>query len=661
LKQLKEEFPDSLAYANDLQQHYNDLGFYLANLKKYPQAEEYLLKARVIEKETLAKQPDNGEFRYVAGMTLANLGKVYLETLRLPDSMKAVNESIQIFEDLTRDVAKTGRTARWWSGLANAYTWRGYLYALTDRPEEAVDERGKGIAIWKELTRLNPNEARYLRDLAVGYFFLGMTFQFRKEWKKAEDNILESRILREQLVEKHPYVPEYKNELATAYYQLAWVYQQTQRRELALAQYPEIVRIYEALEREYPKEPNYKSRLAWVLSDFALAVEKEQKKDQWLDLASKSLRIRRDLVKAYPMVAEYKTELCTSLVEMGNYYYWTMKLPDKSLPFLEESLGIEEGLHTAEPHNSEHTSRLADNYLNAAYVYDALGQSQKVFEVRKKALALAQEVLVKDPANLKYQDHVADCHRQMALCYEGRDENKEALEAFQTALAIKEKLRNSLAKETKWLTEFGALQLNYGRFLGQNQRVEEALATLTKAIDTLGEAKKAPSRDDKNGRMLVNALATRALLLSKYLSMHDDALKEFDQALKECANEDSNWLRLWRACCLARKGAYHEAVEAAADVVKNDSREPRLDIDAACVYALADNAAAHDEKLADAEKNRIRDEFAMRAIELLEKAKTKKYFQTSTNAKQFHGNNDFGSIKDRKEFKQFVEGLGGNK
>jgi eukaryotic-like serine/threonine-protein kinase len=660
LKQLQEEFPDSLTYADELQQHYNDLGFYLANLKKYPQAEEYLLKARGIEKEMLAKQPSNDEFRYVAGMTLANLGKVYLETQRLPDSKKAVDESIQFFEAITPAVAKTGRTARWWSGLANAYTWRGYIYALTDKPQEAVDERSKGIAIWKELTRLNPNEARFLRDLAVGYFFLGMNFQFRKEWKKAEDNFLESRNLREQLVEKHPYVPEYKNELADTFYQLAWVYQQTQRLELSLTQYPEIVKIYEDLEREYPKEPNYKSRLAWVLSDFALAVEKEQKKDQWLDLASKSLRIRRNLVKAYPLVAEYKTDLCTSLAEMGNYYYWTMKLPDKALPFLEDSLGIEEEFHNAEPHNSEYASRLSDNYLNASYVYNALGRSGKVFEVRKKALALAQAVLGKDPTNLKYQDHVADCHRQMALCYEGRDENKEALEAFQTALAIKEKLRNPLAKETEWLTEFGALQLNYGRFLAQNQRVEEALTTLANAIDTLGEAKKVPSRDNKSGRIFVDALAARAFILSKYLAKHDDALKEFDKALKECTKEDSQWLGLWRACCLARKGAYREAVDAAAAVAKNGSTEPRLDYDAACVYALADNAVAQDAKLADAEKSKIRDEFALRAVELLEKAKTKKYFQTSTNAKQFHGNTDFESIKDRKEFKQFVEGIDGN-
>jgi serine/threonine-protein kinase len=661
LKQLKDEFPDSLAYANELQQHYNDLGFYLANLKKYPQAEGYLLKARSIEEETLAKEPSNDEFRYVAGMTLANLGKVYLETQRLSDSKKAVDQSIQIFEAITPKVAKTGRTARWWSGLANAYTWRGYLYALTDRPQEAVDERSKGIAIWKELTRLNPNEARFLRDLAVGHFFLGMTFQIRKEWKKAEDNFLESRALREQLVEKHPYVPEYKNELADVFYQLAWVYQQTQRLELALTQYPEIVKIYEDLEREYPKDPNYKSRLAWVLSDFALAVKKCQKKDQWQDLVSKSLRIRRDLVKSYPLVAEYKADLCTSLGEMGNYYYWTMKLPEKALPFLEESLGIQVELHNADPHNSENTSRLSDNYLNTAYVYDALGQSEKAFAARKQALAFAQKVLAKDPTNLKYQDHVADCHRQMALCYESRDQNKEALEAFQTALAIKEKLRKSLAKETEWLTELGALQLNYGRFLGQNQRVEEALTTLANAIDTLGEAKKVPSRDNRSGRIFADALATRAFLLSKYLSKHDDALKEFDQALKECTKEDSNWLRLWRACCLARKGAYRQAVEAAADVAKSGSTEPRLDYDGACVYALADNAVAKDGKLADAEKSKIRDEFTLRAVELLEKAKTKKYFQTSSITKQFFGNNDFASIKDRKEFKRFVEELGGDR
>ncbi|HEV3235980.1 MAG TPA: hypothetical protein VGZ25_03265 [Gemmataceae bacterium] len=114
-------------------------------------------------------------------------------------------------------------------------------------------------------------------------------------------------------------------------------------------------------------------------------------------------------------------------------------------------------------------------------------------------------------------------------------------------------------------------------------------------------------------------------------------------------------------CCLARKGNYCEAVDAAVDVVKSDSAEPRLDYDAACVYALVDHAAAKDAKLAEPEKTKIREEYALRAMELLDRAKTKKYFQPSTNSKRFLSNNDFDSIKDRKEVKQFVGGLGKGK
>jgi len=657
LEQLKNEFPDNLEYKDVTQKHYNDIGHFYQQLKRLDQAEAALVKARDIQLELVPNRPKDKLFDWNRSMTFINLGLIYRDSQRMDKAESTFKDALRLMETATQDCPKTGDGGLCWDCLAHVHTNLGYVYSLTGRPELAIPERKQGIAIWKEVVEANPKGMMYRRDLAIGYHFLGMTYQFRGQWHLAEENYLAALALRKKLVEEHPTLPEIKSELAETYYQLAWVYQNTQREEKALAEYPNITSVFEDLSLEYPNDPNYKSKLAWNYNDMGLLADRQKKHEEGEKAFLKSLAIRRSLVKNYPGIAEYRSELRASLDNLASNYTERSKLVGQALDLYKESLEIANDLHQKNPETVRYSSELAETLEDLGFLYSKLYRFQDALEHYSLALRQILEIASKDPKNLTYQDHLVKIYMELAKAHGGLDENKEAVAAQEKAIGYQENMVQGKSPQPDRVIDLGELYRGMGYYVSQGKDPAEALKWYDKAIKHLTEIMGARGRKKDADRTLAAAYSGRATVLSKYLGRHEEALADHDRALKQHPEEDNRWLKLHRAYTGVRQGNHQEATKAVEEILKDDKATALNFKDGSCVYALSVVSAKKDEKLTEAERAKVADQYGARAVQFLKKAEEAGYFLNLTKGDRRLADKDFDPLRERSDFKDLVRRL----
>ncbi|MFL5245123.1 MAG: protein kinase domain-containing protein [Gemmataceae bacterium] len=656
LEQLREEFPDDLRYQDELQQHYNDIGFFSQDLKRLGKAEEILLKGQVIQQSLVQVRPENKELKRVLAMTITNLGVIYRDTQRMNEAEKAFKDALEIIEPVTHNCSKTGKDGLAWSCLANVHTHLGYLYSLTGRAQLVVPERKLGIKIWKELVEANPRQLHFQGDLALGYHFLGMTYQFRSEWSLAEANYLAALDLRRKLVAQHPALADLKGELADSYYQLAWIYQNTDRMEMALEEYPKIIAVFDGLSTEYPNDPNYKSKLAWAYNDMAALFNSNQKNSEAGQVIAKAVAIRRSLVKDYPGIAEYQDELMASLDTMANNYQVRNQY-DKAQRLYEGALEIGFDLCRKNPKIVRYKANLAHTQENLGVLYHKIYRFHDAIKLHSRALEQYLELASSDPKNLSYQDYVVRSYREIARSYGGLGQNDEALAAQEKAISYREKMVKGATSQTDWAIDLAELYTGMGLYVSQGKTPAEALKWNNKAIEHLTPLAGRKGRKKEANRALGAAYAGLGLVQSKYLGQNEEAIRNYDQALKIYPEKDDAWILLYRAYAVARKGEHADAAKTAEEIVKKPSATALNLKDAAGVLALAAASAKMDPKLAEGERAKLVDQYSARAVELLTKAQDAGYFKNLAKDDRRITDKDLDPLRERSDFKEFVKRL----
>ena len=113
-----------------------------------------------------------------------------------------------------------------------------------------------------------------------------------------------------------------------------------------------------------------------------------------------------------------------------------------------------------------------------------------------------------------------------------------------------------------------------------------------------------------------------------------------------------------RAHNLAKWGQHVRAME----LLEGELDSPELPggscYNAACVLSRASAAAAADTEMGDEERMKLAQEYADRAIELLQRAKELEYFERETARQGLRRDADLAAIRDREDFQQLLRGTG---
>jgi hypothetical protein len=116
-------------------------------------------------------------------------------------------------------------------------------------------------------------------------------------------------------------------------------------------------------------------------------------------------------------------------------------------------------------------------------------------------------------------------------------------------------------------------------------------------------------------------------------------------------------MRMLRCCARARAGDHRKALAEARALVDVEKASGDSLYNLACTYALSSTAARKDESLAPAEREQKGEEYATRAIELLERVGKSGYFKVPARRKHLGDDSDLDALRNRDDYKAFERSL----
>jgi eukaryotic-like serine/threonine-protein kinase len=214
--------------------------------------------------------------------------------------------------------------------------------------------------------------------------------------------------------------------------------------------------------------------------------------------------------------------------------------------------------------------------------------------------------------------------------------------------------------------------VNYRLGLLENDegQPKESLRWLDSAIDKAEAVRKEDPGNNSDKTTLQDIHLARASSLSR-LGRYDDAATDLDEASKLDDGKRKELIKFQRAVLAARKQNHELGRDELATYQQAANEKKALDADAALqmkaqgikatpgsqlyddavLYALFLNCC-EDRNLTPEKRKDLRDQFATRAVEALQQAKTARFFAAPSNRDMLRKETAFNALKERDDFKE---------
>jgi tetratricopeptide (TPR) repeat protein len=375
--------------------------------------------------------------------------------------------------------------------------------------------------------------------------------------------------------------------------------------------------LQEPLVAECPKVPEYckeladtHEALAWIQPSGSARLAPD-----WENELRRALSLRQRLVKDHPDVKKYAIDLCLAQLVFGEALERAHRDADAERE-------VRQGLEELErfPKQTRNTVRLRSAKENAhiglGSVYARKGRHEEALKEHQAALALSEARAKEFPSVPKNRRALAYDHVNLSGCYHRLRQWKEQEKEIRLALGLFEGLAADFPKEADYVNDLGWRQLQLSWVcLSQQGRSAEALVWCKSA--------------EQNFR--------RALSL-----MPSDGITAGDES-----RSGIEYMRCCRVRALAQLKRYEEAVAEA----QGCGAKPRGAFDVACAYSLLSAAALQEAKRTPSERDRLSEERALRAIELLAGLDWK----NNWNPEPLKTDKDLEPLRARKDFIALVK------
>jgi tetratricopeptide (TPR) repeat protein len=362
------------------------------------------------------------------------------------------------------------------------------------------------------------------------------------------------------------------------------------------------------------------------------------------------------LVEAYPAETRFKNRLAYNYNEAGAVQLETGKLAE-ALQSYEKARDLFEELVRANPEDRSLRCNVALSYHGIAALQRepdaALRAYQGVYNIQKK--------LVNDYPNVpQFWGDLAQTLDNIASLQYDAGQLDLALRSYNDACALREKLVRNNDTWPYNLRDLGASYVNIGNFCWDNDCFAEALCLyegarniqeklVEKNPDVQQFESSLASTYDRIG-IVEGAMDDQAAGRRAY----QDALVHWERALKFADAQNVNSLRLRRAITLAHLGEHASATAEAAEVLQGGFSHP---LNAARVLSLSSAAVRQDAKLSESEQNRLAQQYARRAVDLLSQAQKAGYFDNPASVNRLKKDTDLEPLRSRDDFVKLVTEL----
>jgi serine/threonine protein kinase len=368
-----------------------------------------------------------------------------------------------------------------------------------------------------------------------------------------------------------------------------------------------------------------------------------------------------------------------------------------------------EGLPDGDRDRPETLSRLADCYLYLAALPGDAEHPERVERDDRQALALFERLAAAEPGNPDWQNGLARAEHQLGVGYvlagrlaEAEDHLSRATargaqlvkahpenEGYRAALGIdyanlgharwaRHRLKEADAacaraeeylapvvrahpEDTQNTLALDGDYINWGSVLLGLGRKEDALKRETQAVDLAeGVLRREPRHADARNQAY-SAHGSRAQVYWA-LARWSDVVKDLDRAL-ELDGSPARWpQRVTRAEALAASGDHVRAAAEARALAANPALSDDGRHDLVVAFAVAVEAVREDDKLPTAERDRLAEDYGVRAVALLRQLHGHDYFRAAARAKALRTDDDLKSLRGREDFQRLlaeIQGGGG--
>ena len=460
----------------------------------------------------------------------------------------------------------------------------------------------------------------------------------------------EALALYDRLARENPSVTQHQRNVAAIHNDMGMVYRETGRLAEALTAYQKALEIWEPLVRENPTVTQYQRDLAVSYRSIGNLYSHTGKPTEALTAHQKALEIEERLARENPNVTEYQSRVAMSHDNIGNL----TGQPAKALALYQNALEIQKRLVRQNPTVDQYQQRLAATHFNIGGLYSKTGRPAEALAALQKALEIREPLARENPTVTEYQSHLADSHNAIGVLERDSGRPAETLAAWQQALEIRERLARQNPTVVRYAISLSGSLVNLA-ILNKTEDSETALASLGRAISILGDVLQREPRNVSARRFLRNAHVVRAEIYDG-MEKYQDAAVDWQEAIELDDGRSRFGNRFGRIMSLARGGQYHDAMKRV-DRLATQTEQSGHNFGLAAVCAICVSAVSKDAALEDAQRKRLADQYAAKALSLLKRAAEARVFQEAKNRRLLTNDADFAALRDRKDFQEFLKSL----
>jgi tetratricopeptide (TPR) repeat protein len=274
-------------------------------------------------------------------------------------------------------------------------------------------------------------------------------------------------------------------------------------------------------------------------------------------------------------------------------------------------------------------------------MHRALGQLEAGRDDLEAARNLQRELADRYPTDVDLLLSLTKSQTNLAVVLSELRQAKAARTECETACVLCMKLATQTPTVRENQINLGRCHIMLGKFIVDEGRPAESLASFDKAIATLTAACDVQPKDTLSRLHLRNGHLCRAEVYD-VMKNHLAAAKDWDRAVELSVAEEKAQVLVSRAASRVHAGQIAEAIADVEELAKSSSWTASQWYNFACVYALASTK--------DAAKKR---EYGDRAMELLHQA-VKAGFKDSAHMKK---DTDLDALRDREDFRKLLADL----
>jgi tetratricopeptide (TPR) repeat protein len=576
--------------------------------------------------------------------------------LKVPGLQPLRKELLQTAQEFYEDfVARRGDDPNARAELALALCRLAEITSQIESASNAVELYRRALELEDQLAREQPDPVAHQRALGTIQLSLGNLYLSLGQTNDGEAALGKSLVIRNQLAADHPQEMAYQEELSETHRSLGDLYADTSRAADAETAYVQAARALEPVMRAAPGDPVSQDALAACLIQTGKLYRSMGRRADAERAFKQCLDLREQLLKTHPADAGYQSSLATIHQNLGGCYDDAGQR-EKAEASYRRALALCQDLARANPAVTGYQNSLGDMYGTLGYFYLKLGYPQKSEENFREALTIAENLAKAHPTRLDLQERLATSHSNFGQLHHRTGDMQKMEECHQRAIAILEPLVRDHPEMTALAARLSITYRGVGDALFEMKKIPAALESFARAIEVAKQTYERAPENRHARHTFAMAHFSRAYVLSA-VGRFDDARPDWERAIALAQGSQVTMFPLLRAGLLARGGHHAEATKEADRVLRTLPVQASDLYNAACVFSRSSGAVRQDEKLSAAEREKVAERYAVRAVELLAKAQAAGFFDAPADRDLFRKDEDMEPVRGREDFKKWQAGL----